>query len=131
MTSGFLSSFGINPSQIVVSPPKLHSYSQLWLWLRSFKFISDIDECAQDPHSCNKDNATCSNTEGSFKYSCKPGFIGDGHSCRGKIPYNEYCNLGSVGSILALLEAPRESPDILFVPSLLFPRNSILESSET
>ena len=103
MTSGFLSSFGINPSQIVVSPPKLHSYSQLWLWLRSFKFISDIDECAQDPHSCNKDNATCSNTEGSFKCSCKPGFIGDGHSCRGKIPHNKYCKLGSISSILALL----------------------------
>ena len=62
-----------------------------------------MDECAEDPHSCNKDNATCKNTEGSFKCSCKPGFIGDGHSCRGKILYNEYRKLGSFSSILALV----------------------------
>ena len=47
--------------------------------------ISDIDECSENTHSCNKRKATCANSAGSFICSCKPGFTGDGHNCRGKI----------------------------------------------
>ena len=49
-----------------------------------------VDECAEDLRSCNKDNTICSNTVGSFKCFCEPGFIREGHSCRGKILYNEH-----------------------------------------
>ena len=49
-----------------------------------------VDECAEDLRSCNKDNTICSNTVGSFKCFSEPGFIRDGHSCRGKILYNEH-----------------------------------------
>ncbi|XP_022809519.1 neurogenic locus notch homolog protein 2-like, partial [Stylophora pistillata] len=40
----------------------------------------DIDECATETHSCNA-NAVCSNTKGSYKCSCKPGYFGDGKIC--------------------------------------------------
>ena len=56
---------------------------------------SYIDECAEDLRSCNKDNTICSNTVGSFKCFFEPGFIRDGHSCRGKILYNEHWKLGA------------------------------------
>lgn len=46
----------------------------------------DIDEC--DPatylsHNCHQ-NATCTNTEGSFTCACNKGFQGDGRSCQSK-----------------------------------------------
>ncbi|CAH3192984.1 unnamed protein product, partial [Porites evermanni] len=40
----------------------------------------DSDECLNNSHNCSK-NATCTNTEGSFNCSCKPGYIGNGHNC--------------------------------------------------
>ncbi|PFX11509.1 Fibrillin-1 [Stylophora pistillata] len=41
----------------------------------------NIDECAESIHNCSKDNATCSNSEGSFNCSCNPGYRGDGYNC--------------------------------------------------
>ena len=55
--------------------------------------ISDIDECSKNSHNCSYTTATCTNTRGSFKYICKPGFSGDGHNCTGTKHYLEHDNL--------------------------------------
>ena len=47
-----------------------------------FNCHSDSDECMNNSHNCSE-NATCTNTEGSFNCSCKPGYIGNGHNCSG------------------------------------------------
>ena len=47
-----------------------------------FNYNSDADECLNNSHNCS-DNANCTNTEGSFNCSCKPGYIGNGHNCSG------------------------------------------------
>ena len=46
-------------------------------------FVTDNDECAQNTHTCSLTSGVCKNTPGSFRCSCKPGFIGDGHNCEG------------------------------------------------
>ena len=49
--------------------------------------FSDINECATGTHNCSAD-AACSNTEGSYNCTCKPGFYGDGRHCEpGKVGY--------------------------------------------
>ena len=47
-----------------------------------FNYHSDADECLNNSHNCSE-NANCTNTEGSFNCSCKPGYIGNGHNCSG------------------------------------------------
>ena len=42
----------------------------------------DMDECKSDI-SDRDVNANCTNTEVSYKYKCKAGYAGDGHSCSG------------------------------------------------
>lgn len=49
--------------------------------------FTDLDECALDLDACS-DNATCSNTPGSYNCICDTGFEGDGYNCTGKA-----CNL--------------------------------------
>ena len=44
--------------------------------------LSDIDECATREDSCSA-NGVCSNVEGSYKCGCKPGYSGDGRTCKG------------------------------------------------
>ena len=44
--------------------------------------LSDIDECAIRKHSCSADGV-CSNVKGSYKCGCKPGYSGDGRTCKG------------------------------------------------
>ena len=53
-----------------------------WCWKDSqrYKIILDIDECQQK--RCGT-NATCTNTEGSFRCSCNDGYYGDGYNCTG------------------------------------------------
>ncbi|XP_068736588.1 uncharacterized protein [Montipora capricornis] len=44
----------------------------------------DVDECTASSPVCHV-NATCSNTLGSYRCTCKPGYAGDGlKTCRGK-----------------------------------------------
>ena len=47
-----------------------------------FNYHSDADECLNNSHNCSE-NATCTNTEGSFNCSCRPGYIGNGYNCSG------------------------------------------------
>ena len=53
----------------------------------------DINECATEEQSCSAD-AVCNNTEGSYDCECKPGFSGDGWTCKGKAM--KYFGLNSV-----------------------------------
>ena len=50
----------------------------------NFCFYSDIDLCQIDDFNNCHENANCSNTEGSFNYSCNPGYTGDGVICTSK-----------------------------------------------
>ena len=45
-----------------------------------YNIILDIDECQEK--RCGK-NATCTNTEGSFRCTCNIGYYGDGYNCTG------------------------------------------------
>ena len=47
-----------------------------------FNYHSDADECLDNSHNCSE-NANCTNIEGSFNCSCKPGYIGNGNNCSG------------------------------------------------
>ena len=51
-------------------------------FLISSKYLTDVNECEEGTHSCH-DNATCTNTIGSYSCSCVDGFSGDGKQCRG------------------------------------------------
>ena len=68
--------------------------SSLSLYLKHSPYlISDIDKCSKNSHNCNYSTATCTNTNGSFKCICKPGFSGDGHNCTGTEHHLEHNNL--------------------------------------
>ena len=57
---------------------------------RQLNFLyADINECAYYADCCHED-ATCTNTEGSFTCSCNEGFTGDGKQCEGMDAVN--CN---------------------------------------
>ena len=52
--------------------------------LHSFQFsYSDIDECARKLDRCQED-ASCTNTKGSYNCSCDAGYSGDGFNCSGR-----------------------------------------------
>ena len=63
-----------------------------WTWLgkhlmyhlieRSLIFAADIDECIASPSVCHV-NAQCTNTIGSYRCTCKPGYSGNGTRCTG------------------------------------------------
>ena len=42
----------------------------------------DLHECNLDTHDCH-DNATCSNTDGSYTCECHVGYTGNGFNCTG------------------------------------------------
>lgn len=55
-----------------------------------FLFLG-VDECTIASRKCHA-NAVCGIVHGSYQCTCKPGYIGDGHSCTGKI-FKGYCML--------------------------------------
>ena len=62
-----------------VSPTKLDCECKLGYVRNSTGFCSDVDECSNENDCHNKSD--CSNTLGSYKCSCKMGFVGDGKFC--------------------------------------------------
>ena len=53
---------------------------------------TDADECNTSVSVCDV-NADCKNTLGSYRCSCKAGFSGDGHTCKGeKKFYQKKCS---------------------------------------
>ena len=46
-------------------------------------FISDNNECTLRTHNCHN-NATCTNTNGSFSCACDTGYSGNGVTCTGR-----------------------------------------------
>ena len=46
-------------------------------------YHSDIDECTSSVPLCDV-NATCTNNDGSYIFTCKNGFSGDGKTCKGR-----------------------------------------------
>ena len=56
------------------------------VYCRSKRFgysLTDSDECNASISVCDV-NADCKNTLGSYRCSCRAGFSGDGHTCKGK-----------------------------------------------
>ena len=64
------------------------SLSQLTQATVPFCISSDIDECSADTSPCDE-NADCTNSNGSYRCSCKQGFTGNGSSCNGTANYFE------------------------------------------
>ncbi|XP_013389521.1 fibrillin-2, partial [Lingula anatina] len=56
----------------------------------SYRCGGDLDECSLGTDNC-AENATCTNTVGSFTCSCLPGFTGDGTVCNDI----DECSLGT------------------------------------
>lgn len=52
-------------------------------WAPQTSLFTDINECEIGAHNCDR-HAICTNTAGSFKCSCSPGWIGDGIKCTGE-----------------------------------------------
>ena len=53
---------------------------------------TDVDECDINHGGCSP-HAHCTNTEGSFNCTCRPGFQGDGINCRSMYQLNINCCL--------------------------------------
>ena len=49
----------------------------------SFFIKTDIDECEEKSNKCSP-FAECTNKGGSYACKCKPGFEGDGKTCKGE-----------------------------------------------
>lgn len=61
----------------------VYFYYYYYMTSNLFISLSDINECEIGAHNCAR-HATCTNTAGSFKCNCAPGWIGDGLKCTGE-----------------------------------------------
>ena len=52
--------------------------------------LSDIDECVRGTDNCNED-ASCTNTVGSFSCMCNYGYSGNGVNCSGLLHFSLLC----------------------------------------
>ena len=52
-------------------------------------FSTDINECISGSAECH-DNATCTNTDGSYECTCDAGFSGDGFNCTSEETLNYF-----------------------------------------
>ena len=50
-----------------------------------YPMTTDINECEMETDNCN-DNATCTDTIGSFNCTCNAGYDGDGFICTSRLP---------------------------------------------
>ena len=57
-------------------------------------FAVDINECSDDLHNCH-DNATCSDTDGSFQCFCNSGFDGDGVNCTSMFSFSQLARVAN------------------------------------
>ena len=62
-----------------VSGARCISYNSQTYYLN----LSDVDECENETHNCDQ-NATCTDTDGSFNCTCNDGYVGDGVNCTSK-----------------------------------------------
>ena len=99
-TSNYNSGAWNNVRHFVICPLERQSFFYHWVKPSSFAtnccfiiryipsiyiFSTDIDECSENnrPRYCH-DNATCTNTNGSYTCTCKNGYTGNGASCQGQ-----------------------------------------------
>uniref|UniRef100_A0A8R1U0Q1 Uncharacterized protein n=1 Tax=Onchocerca volvulus TaxID=6282 RepID=A0A8R1U0Q1_ONCVO len=61
------------------------------------RICEDIDECAENRHTCDPSNSICINTDGSYICECAPGYEGAGGIC---VDVNE-CERGIAGCNVA------------------------------
>ena len=54
--------------------------------------VADVNECTSGSHNCHQ-NATCTNTLGSFSCLCKTGHQGNGVTCVGKLSNTSAMNI--------------------------------------
>lgn len=74
---------GFFQSQIQKKTPE-YSTSLFKNCLGIYIFVAlDVNECTTKSYSCDA-NAVCQNTKGSYKCTCKAGYVGDGKKCSGK-----------------------------------------------
>ncbi len=45
--------------------------------------VVDVDECQRNTHRCDRRNARCTNTVGSYQCTCNTGYQGNGFVCSG------------------------------------------------
>ena len=78
----------INRRQFVIDYDCLFMHSSSRVNQRGFNIYSsklaDIDECTLNLDNCSE-QASCSNTPGSYNCTCNEGFSGDGRTCEGII----------------------------------------------
>lgn len=54
--------------------------------------LVDVNECEMGAHNCDM-HALCVNVQGSFKCSCREGWVGNGIKCIGKYRENKNFSL--------------------------------------